>query len=104
MKLSADFFTGNLRLLLGRESQFQGSNLFGLALNRNIKGSVLDIFPGGGWLSIEGQRLKAFSESAILLKGERLTLVAQLGKKGVELHILERELRGEKIFLISWKI
>ncbi|UPY77846.1 hypothetical protein FH581_002990 [Leptospira weilii] len=98
MKLSADFFTGNLRLLLKRESQFQGSNLFGLALNRNIKGSVLDIFPGGGWLSIEGQRLKAFSESAILLKGERLTLVAQLGKKGVELHILERELRGGEDF------
>ncbi|AXR62478.1 hypothetical protein [Leptospira mayottensis] len=98
MKLSADFLRGNLRLLLGRESEFQGSNLLGLTLNRNIKGLVLDIFPGGGWISIEGQRLKAFSESATLLAGERLTLVAQLGKKGVELHILERELKGKGDF------
>lgn len=98
MKLSANFFTGNLLLLLGRESEFQSSNLFGLALNQNIKGFVLDIFPGGVWLSIEGQRLKAFCESATLLTGEKLTLVAQLGKKGVELHILERELKEKGDF------
>lgn len=48
MKLSANFFTGNLLLLLGRESEFQSSNLFGLALNQNIKGFVLDIFSRRG--------------------------------------------------------
>ncbi|MBW9233052.1 hypothetical protein JQK62_12100 [Leptospira santarosai] len=99
MKLSADFFTKNVHLLLEKESEFPGSSFSGLALlNRNVKGSVLDIFPGGGWISIEGKRLKAFSESATLFAGEKLTLIAKLGKKGIELHILERELRGKSDF------
>ncbi|EMJ95579.1 hypothetical protein [Leptospira alstonii] len=95
MKLSADFSARNLRLLLGKEFQFQGLDLSG---GTNLKGLVLDVFPGGGWISIGGKRLRVSSKSDILFVGERLTLVAKSDKKGIELRIVERELIGKEDF------
>ncbi|PJZ56099.1 hypothetical protein [Leptospira barantonii] len=96
MKLSADFQTGNLRLLFGKESDPLNSQLAGLPLNRNVKGIVLEIFPGGAWISIGGKKLKTTSDSGPLFVGEILTLAVKSGKKGIELRILERELKGNE--------
>lgn len=96
MKLSADFQTGNLKLFLGKESDSLNSQLSGLPLNRNVKGIVLEIFPGGAWISIGGKKLKTTSDSGPLFAGEILTLAVKSGKKGIELRIIDRELKGNE--------
>lgn len=95
MKLSADFSVRNLRLLLGKEFQFQSLDL---SAGTNLKGDVLNVFPGGGWISIGGKRLRVSSKSDLLFVGEKLTLVAKPDKKGIELRIVERELIGKADF------
>ncbi|QOI50895.1 hypothetical protein [Leptospira interrogans] len=94
MKLSTDFSVRNLSLIL--EKQVEGSSFAGLTLNQNFKSRVLDVFPGGAWLSIGDKRLKTSSQSNILFIGETLTLVAKYSTKGIELRILDRELKGKE--------
>ncbi|PJZ40534.1 hypothetical protein CH370_16665 [Leptospira kmetyi] len=96
MKLSADFQAGNIRLLFGKESDSLHSQLSGFPSNRTVKALVLEIFPGGAWISIAGKKLKTNSESTPLFAGEILTLAVKSGKKGIELRILERELKGNE--------
>ncbi|MGQ2811574.1 hypothetical protein ACT54O_10480, partial [Leptospira interrogans] len=85
MKLSTDFSVRNLSLIL--EKQVEGSSFAGLTLNQNFKSRVLDVFPGGAWLSIVDKRLKTSSQSNILFIVETLTLVAKYSTKGIELRI-----------------
>ncbi|EKP07166.1 hypothetical protein LEP1GSC018_2842 [Leptospira kirschneri str. 2008720114] len=94
MKLSADFSARNLSLIL--EKQVEGFNFADLTLNQNFKSRVLDVFPGGAWLSIGSKRLKTSSQSNILFIGEALTLVAKSSTKGIELRIVDRELKSKE--------
>ncbi|WP_016752714.1 hypothetical protein [Leptospira kirschneri] len=94
MKLSADFSAQNLSLIL--EKQVEGFNFADLTLNQNFKSRVLDVFPGGAWLSIGSKRLKTSSQSNILFIGEALTLVAKSSTKGIELRIVDRELKSKE--------
>ncbi|PJZ51668.1 hypothetical protein [Leptospira adleri] len=92
MKLSADVSAGNLRLDLGRNSELGKSEFQNLSLNPRVKALVLEIFPGGAWISLAGKRIKTSSDSTPMFVGEILTLAAKSGKRGVELKIIEREL------------
>ncbi|WP_061245891.1 hypothetical protein [Leptospira noguchii] len=94
MKLSTDFSARNLSLIL--EKQVGRFNFADVILNQNFKSRVLEVFPGGAWLSIGGKRLKTYSQSNILFMGETLTLVAKYSPKGMELRILDRELKGKE--------
>ncbi|MCG6168041.1 hypothetical protein [Leptospira sanjuanensis] len=94
MKLSADFSGGNMLLFSGKESEAVKSGVF--SWNTNVKALVLETFLGGAWISFGSKKIKVNTDSTPLIKGELLTLTAKPNKKGIELRILERELKGSE--------
>ncbi|AOP34136.1 hypothetical protein A0128_09935 [Leptospira tipperaryensis] len=96
MKLSADFSAGNLRLFLGKDSELGQSALLNFSSDQRVKGLVVEIFPGGAWISFAGKKIKTSSDATPLFVGEILTLAVKSGKKGVELKIVEREWSGNE--------